>query len=140
MVNMQLRSRSDRRTVSKNRQLVSPENKDTLRLVDLKPSRTGTCNMKLRPQVSRAVSEKTERASTHKDAAHTPKNPKCLAKAFIPFLEQLAHRPGAPYVHPKAISFRDENHRWSWLDDIPDARDRATISEFYCHGHYKKKS
>ncbi|RSL87670.1 hypothetical protein CDV31_016212 [Fusarium ambrosium] len=129
---MQLRSRSDSRTVSKYRQPVSPEKEDQSRPVDLKPSGTGTCTTKLRPRVART--------STRKDGTCAPKNPACLAKAFVPFLEQFSSRPGAPYVHPKVISFRDENHRWSWLDDISDARDRATIAEFYCHNHYKKKS
>lgn len=60
-----------------------------------------------------------------------PSDPLTLGPDFFPFLNQFQQHPKAPYVHPRAISFRDAAHQDNWINYLDDARDRDTIINFY---------
>jgi hypothetical protein len=49
----------------------------------------------------------------------------------IPGHPELRSRPGpAPYIHPRLISFHNEQDLINWQDYMPDARSRSTFSHF----------
>ncbi|RSL80008.1 hypothetical protein CDV31_017164, partial [Fusarium ambrosium] len=60
-----------------------------------------------------------------------PSDPQSLGTDFFNYLAQFQHYHNAPYVHPRAISFKDAAHRANWKGYITDAKDRDTIAEFY---------
>lgn len=65
-------------------------------------------------------------------ATEPPEDPSTQGSELRTYLGQFSNHHIIPYIHPKAVSFRDARHRANWGHYIPDAYTRDTISEFYC--------
>ena len=61
-----------------------------------------------------------------------PADPKTLGPEFTAFLGQFSGIPDIPYIHSKAIAYRNAGDRRNWAGHLPeDPQSRSTFSEFW---------